>query len=483
MEPLPPSPTTPASLPASTAGRPAVLIVVDDPPAGLPPRGSRFQGRIEGVRPDGGVDLRTPFGVLKAHASQPMLLRAGLVLSVQSTVPGTVLKVVAATPPLPLAGPPASGATDAKTMPLPGGGAGREATSPLAPGALVKAIALAGLATAPHPTAAAALQRPDGPYVAGGGPVMLRLVGPGREAGLMAANPAAATGSAHTAGPFSATVADVLGPRQVILASAGGRWLVETPVPLPPGWTATWELRPLAPVQAAATAASSISGVASAWAEFSAAWHALLAAAPGSGSGTPLTAVVPRPDAQLAANVLRFLGFVQSGETARWLGEEGVRGLEAARRGLADRLGAAARELLSTVDDTGAVWRVLTVPLAVGTDLGFFRLLIRDRRDQRDSAVPAHEEPVRFVVDLSLSRLGRVQLDAMVRGAGGRALDLVVRSESPLSVPMQDEIRQVFRGAVEALGLVGQVGFRAVPPGFVLPADWGSAAAGPGIVV
>ena len=58
----------------------------------------------------------------------------------------------------------------------------------------------------------------------------------------------------------------------------------------------------------------------------------------------------------------------------------------------------------------------------------------------------------RFVIDVELSRVGRLQLDGLVRP---RRLDLVIRSAEPFPRAISREITDVFLTAIEATGMAG----------------------------
>jgi hypothetical protein len=65
----------------------------------------------------------------------------------------------------------------------------------------------------------------------------------------------------------------------------------------------------------------------------------------------------------------------------------------------------------------------------------------------------------RFVVDLDLSRLGRLQMDGLVQRADKR-FDLILRMETPFSSEMRRDITQLFIGTIEAIGIKGGVTFQ-----------------------
>jgi hypothetical protein len=70
------------------------------------------------------------------------------------------------------------------------------------------------------------------------------------------------------------------------------------------------------------------------------------------------------------------------------------------------------------------------------------------------------------VIEVTLSQLGRIQFDGLVREDGKR-LDLMVRSEPPLPTPIHRDIRALFTRSSEIAGLTGEVGFQAAPVAFI----------------
>jgi hypothetical protein len=70
----------------------------------------------------------------------------------------------------------------------------------------------------------------------------------------------------------------------------------------------------------------------------------------------------------------------------------------------------------------------------------------------------------RFLIDLTLSRIGDLQLDGLVRP---RRFDLILRTHMPLPPDMRHEIGQLFHNSVETLGMVGTVSFQAGTQGWV----------------
>jgi hypothetical protein len=103
---------------------------------------------------------------------------------------------------------------------------------------------------------------------------------------------------------------------------------------------------------------------------------------------------------------------------------------------------------------------------------------MRRRKKQDDDK---GDTETRFVLDVGLSRLGRIQLDGLI-GERDKRLDLIIRSQQPLPGAMRNDIRDIFINAGEITGMKGGLSFQAAPPNFVeIPASAPSTA-GTGLI-
>ena len=66
----------------------------------------------------------------------------------------------------------------------------------------------------------------------------------------------------------------------------------------------------------------------------------------------------------------------------------------------------------------------------------------------------------RFLIDLTLSRIGELQLDGLVRP---RRFDLILRTHMPLPPEMRQEIGKLFQNSLETLGMTGAFPSRREP--------------------
>ena len=110
-------------------------------------------------------------------------------------------------------------------------------------------------------------------------------------------------------------------------------------------------------------------------------------------------------------------------------------------------------------------WRVAMIPINSGAEIEQIRMLIRHHdTDEEENA--SGEQGTRFILDVDLSRLGRIQLDGLVRDKG-RKLDLIIRSTDTLNDENRNEIRRIFTEAADLTGIRGSVVFQASPPDFI----------------
>ncbi|MEQ8193580.1 MAG: hypothetical protein RIB59_03735 [Rhodospirillales bacterium] len=275
------------------------------------------------------------------------------------------------------------------------------------------------------------------------------------------------TGAAQAAGQGLSQTAG-----QTLVQTPAGQLSLPTATPLPQGTGLIFEIagRPLAPPPPADTQTAALLD------RFHLAreWPALKEALQVLHETNPLAAqhvinsVIPRLDTQLAANIIFFLLALRGNDIRGWLGEDTMRTLDDARPGLATQLRGEFGQLSRIAEDPIAGdWRLALIPLHNGETVEQIHLFMRRRKKQDDKG----DTETRFVLDIGLSQLGRLQLDGLI-GERDKRLDLIIRSQSPLPGMMQNDIRTIFINAGEITGMKGGLSFQAAPPNFVeIPAS------------
>ena len=469
------------------------VAVVPDPPEALLKLapGSRIEGLVLAQAARGSAQVRTDAGTLDLRTSIPLAKGAVLALVLKAVTPQVQVQIAAVgrASPDSVAPPPADA----------GPGFGRATLSPqsVLPGTTIEpagfAVGTRLIATLSRPALSISgivgqLTSPAGPselaaeapsILPSGSRFVLRVVAvqPATTVTHIALA-ASIEPSALTAGQtLNATAIGTNSTGQTILRTAVGVLTLATAAALPRGTVLTVEIAgaprmPLATPAGAPPPKPSIplfgeGGLRwSRWPALAEMLEALHAADPAAARQL-IEAVVPRPDSRLVTAVLFFLSALRGGDVRGWLGDAVARGLDRVRPDLSARLADDFRQLARAADEpVSRDWRVTHVPLFTGTEIEMIRLWTRHHGDSTDDGDTRQRLDQRFVVDVSLSRLGRLQLDGLVRDSG-RGLDLIVRSEYSLPPTMRDHIRTLFADTNAVIGLTGGIGFQATPPDFV----------------
>jgi len=176
--------------------------------------------------------------------------------------------------------------------------------------------------------------------------------------------------------------------------------------------------------------------------------------------------LLPRADSHLAANILFFLSALRGGTVSGWFGDPLTRALQRIQPQLAERLQDEFRQMATLArEPSPGDWRIALVPFVNGPELEQLKFYLKSagaEEDDEEAGLPG----VRFIVDVGLSRLGRMQLDGLVRDEKKR-MDLIVRSEEPLPPDVQNDLRRIFEEAVALAGKSGGLSFQAAPPEFI----------------
>lgn len=286
--------------------------------------------------------------------------------------------------------------------------------------------------------------------------------------------PAEAPGPALASPGSPAEAAPVRLSGHVIAHPAGGNAIVQTPAgllslptaaPLAPGAGVAFEVvgPPVPPATPAAAPAPAGLGP-QGWPALAEATDILAAADP-RGFEQALRGF-PQMGPRLATGLALFSGALRSGELRQVLGDGAVRGLDrSGRRDLVDRLRKDLGELAAEAGRPvgGGEWRVYTMPLMSGAEIDPIRLYVRRPpeevgEDGKGGGRKGQEQ--RFILEVGMTRLGRVQLDGLVTRES-RRFDLIVRTYEPLPEDMRRDIGGIFAESGQLTGTKGTVVFQA----------------------
>ncbi len=166
--------------------------------------------------------------------------------------------------------------------------------------------------------------------------------------------------------------------------------------------------------------------------------------------------------AQLATTAMSFIAAVRSGDLGSWLGNQKMDALR--QIGKSDILSSLTQSgrggAQAPAADNAPVsdWRA--VPLPMFWEGEIHRITLYTRREDgagQQQQQDQENDQTRFVFDLSLSRMGDIQLDGLLRD---KRLDLVIRAQNTFSLSMQQTMRQAYSSALDQTELSGELNFQ-----------------------
>lgn len=165
---------------------------------------------------------------------------------------------------------------------------------------------------------------------------------------------------------------------------------------------------------------------------------------------------------------LFFLSVLRSGEMENWmppaainlLRQSGARGDSALRAVTGDMLAAAKLDGTPLAQD----WRGTMIPLLWDNQVYKLPLYYRHMKDEDSDGKERRNRLLRFLFELKLSRMGDVQVDGFMQP---ERLDMILRTKSPLSVPMQSAMKHLYTKAVDKSHLTGELTFQFKPDQWV----------------
>lgn len=164
---------------------------------------------------------------------------------------------------------------------------------------------------------------------------------------------------------------------------------------------------------------------------------------------------------------LLFLSMLRSGDVEGWMGDDALKILR--QVGKTDILTALRGDIaMATRAESMPLqqdWRVAYLPLLWENQVQKTPLYYKTLRDDGEAEQNAQKRRrLRFLFDLQLSRMGGVQVDGFMQS---ERLDIILRTKSPLSPPMQSDMKRLYAGAMEKSRLTGDLSFQFKPEQWV----------------
>ena len=181
-----------------------------------------------------------------------------------------------------------------------------------------------------------------------------------------------------------------------------------------------------------------------------------------------LNSILPRLDSAFAANFLTFLLTLRTGDIRHWLGDAPTRALTQLKPTLLRRLRDDFTGLKRIAEESPSTeGRLFSIPLSTGSQIEQIRLWLHQQNEDTNKNEEGLKKPgVRFVIEVNLSRLGRIQFDGFVEDDNKR-FQLIIRTNNRLNDDIQQGIRTVFENANENIGISSGLVFQSAPANFI----------------
>lgn len=183
-----------------------------------------------------------------------------------------------------------------------------------------------------------------------------------------------------------------------------------------------------------------------------------------------LSNILPNPaqPVKIPAAALLFIAAVKAGDINMWLGEKNIDAMR--RSGKAEFVSRMAREFSGlnklSSEPVNPEWRGMSIPMFGQGQIDKIHLYYRhsDHGNDQDQEQAEKGKGTRFIMDMSLTQIGDVQLDGYTRG---KQLDLAVRTKQPFSAAMRYEMTRRYIHTLEIAGMEGALVFQAQPDKFI----------------
>lgn len=181
----------------------------------------------------------------------------------------------------------------------------------------------------------------------------------------------------------------------------------------------------------------------------------------------PVQLALPKPGAAaFTGPVLLFVAALRGGDITSWLGEKGIELVRGSKR--ADALSRLAGDFASAVRTfreeearPPGEWKSLNLPMLYGGEISRLQMHYKSFDQQGEGTGEKEKKSgTRFVMDVSLTRMGDMQIDGF---SLGKKMDVTLRSEQTLSAAMRETMRKRYFDAISGIGFSGELNFSADP--------------------
>lgn len=224
------------------------------------------------------------------------------------------------------------------------------------------------------------------------------------------------------------------------VSAATGAIMPQTISALPPAWRAMLPLMQAAPI----------------WPAMDDLFQTFYQATPQAAQVLGRTIPSPSNGANFGPAIMLFAAALKSGDLQGWMGEKKLEMIQKlGKDSVLSRLSGETSSLAANNDAAGTDWKSYPIPLLWQNEIS--KVMFHVRKEPSENEQEQGQGGTRFVMDLSLTRMGDVQLDGLVRD---NRLDLIVRTQIPISAMMQEAMATAYATALDGTKIYGEIGFQ-----------------------
>lgn len=176
-----------------------------------------------------------------------------------------------------------------------------------------------------------------------------------------------------------------------------------------------------------------------------------------------ISQIIPtaRAPAQIPPAILLFVLALKGGDLNSWMGDKSQDIIK--RLGKSDLFNRLSNDFSNISKAAGEAlpndWRGLIFPFQGETELRNIALFYK--REAPENPKDHDRKQTRFIFDMDLTRMGIVQIDALFKPLeNNKRLDIVLRTEAPLSAPMKQMMRQNYSKILNYSQISGEIRFQ-----------------------
>lgn len=169
---------------------------------------------------------------------------------------------------------------------------------------------------------------------------------------------------------------------------------------------------------------------------------------------------LPSPTPRLVPTALFFLAALKGGIIENWIGDKNISLLkETGHQKLAERLASDFGKMAGQAGETlPSDWKAISMPILHDDQISKMMFFVRHQNpDDKNGAEGGKKRQTRFILNISLSKIGDMQIDGLFRQ--GR-LDVALRTRNTLTKDMQNDLTQKYAAAMEQTQLAGKILFQ-----------------------